>query len=47
MFEGTLREYERVNGKFKDLSIYSKLETDRFDLFIFVELASQVRRFLQ
>ncbi|MGG3306668.1 GNAT family protein [Paenibacillus lautus] len=27
-FEGTLRQYERVNGKFKDLSIYSKLITD-------------------
>ncbi|TDF93047.1 GNAT family N-acetyltransferase [Paenibacillus piri] len=28
IFEGTLRQYERVNGKFKDLSIYSKLITD-------------------
>lgn len=27
-FEGTLRQYERVNGKFKDLNIYSKLITD-------------------
>lgn len=27
-FEGTLRQYERVDGKFKDLSIYSKLITD-------------------
>ncbi|MGG1664320.1 GNAT family N-acetyltransferase [Brevibacillus sp. NRS-1366] len=27
-FEGTLRQYERVNGKFNDLNIYSKLITD-------------------
>jgi len=26
--EGTLRQYERVNGKFIDVSIYSKLKTD-------------------
>ncbi|MNV81492.1 Ribosomal-protein-serine acetyltransferase [compost metagenome] len=28
MFEGTLRRYERVNGKFIDLNMYSKLITD-------------------
>lgn len=28
MFEGTLRRYERVNGKFIDLNMYSKLTTD-------------------
>ncbi|GKU80103.1 GNAT family N-acetyltransferase [Paenibacillus sp. L3-i20] len=27
-FEGTLRQYERVNEKFNDLNIYSKLVTD-------------------
>ncbi|MEC0239954.1 GNAT family protein [Paenibacillus dokdonensis] len=27
-FEGTLRQYERVNGKFIDINIYSKLKTD-------------------
>lgn len=27
-FEGTLRQYERVNGKFNDLNIYSKLISD-------------------
>lgn len=27
-FEGTLRQYERVDGKFNDLSIYSKLISD-------------------
>lgn len=28
MFEGTLRQSERVNGKFNDLNMYSKLITD-------------------
>jgi ribosomal-protein-alanine N-acetyltransferase len=28
MFEGTLRRYERVNGKFIDLNMYSKLISD-------------------
>ncbi|WP_419885801.1 GNAT family N-acetyltransferase [Paenibacillus sp. B-A-8] len=28
MFEGTLRRYEKVNGKFIDLNMYSKLITD-------------------
>ncbi|WP_054022962.1 GNAT family N-acetyltransferase [Bacillus sp. FJAT-28004] len=27
-FEGTLRQYERVDGKFNDLNIYSKLISD-------------------
>lgn len=27
-FEGTLRQYEKVNGKFNDLNMYSKLRTD-------------------
>ncbi|MFD3270089.1 GNAT family N-acetyltransferase [Paenibacillus dendritiformis] len=27
-FEGTLRQYEQVNGKFNDLNMYSKLRTD-------------------
>lgn len=27
-FEGTLRQYERINGKFTDLNMYSKLKTD-------------------
>ncbi|WGU92501.1 GNAT family protein [Paenibacillus dendritiformis] len=27
-FEGTLRQYEKVKGKFNDLNMYSKLRTD-------------------
>lgn len=27
-FEGTLRQYEKVNGKLNDLNMYSKLRTD-------------------
>ncbi|MFD3262216.1 GNAT family N-acetyltransferase [Paenibacillus lentus] len=27
-FEGTLRQYERVNGKFININMYSKLKTD-------------------
>lgn len=27
-FEGTLRQYERIDGKFNDLNIYSKLMSD-------------------
>ncbi|WP_106768791.1 GNAT family N-acetyltransferase [Paenibacillus faecalis] len=27
-FEGTLRQYERINGKFTDFNMYSKLKTD-------------------